>query len=112
MENYVARANVDHFLEMLKKDDLPAHNRSSIIKLMIDEETKLGHDREQLEFAEMRAAACRDHADRQRRLVNSLDPSTSDWAQAKRLLVNFESLAQIVEFFCKQMRSRVDRSRL
>ena len=111
MDKYVAQANIDHYFDLLKSD-LPADKKSTINKLLIEEENKLGHDREQLEFAESRAAACRDRADRQKRLLDSFDPSSPDWVQAERLLVNFESLAQFVEGFCQQMRRRVTESRL
>lgn len=112
MDQYIARANIDHYLEMLNNHDVAAQNRSMITKLLIEEENKLGRDQEQLEFAENRAAACRNRADRQRRLVDSFDHGSADWVQAERLLVNFESLAQFVEGFCQQMRRRVTENRL
>ena len=112
MDKYIARANIDHYLEMLNNHDVPAHNRSTITRLLIEEENKLGHDREQLEFAETRAVACRNRADRQRRLLDSFDHGSADWVQAEKLLVNFESLAQFVEGFCQQMRKRVSENRL
>jgi len=112
MHKYVAQANIDHYLDLLKNGDVSAHNRSTINKLLIEEETKLGHDREQLDFAESRAAACRIRADRQRRLMDSFASGSADWVQAERLLVNFESLAQFVEGFCRQMRKQVNASSL
>jgi len=35
-------------------------------------------------------------------------PGSDDWAQAERLLVNFESPARFVESFCRRMRRRVN----
>jgi hypothetical protein len=112
MNNYVARANIDHFLDMLHNNDVPAHSRSTITRLLIEEENKLSHDQEQLQFAESKAAVCRNRADRQRRLMDSFNHGSTDWELAERLLVNFESLAQFVEGFCLQMRNRVNRNRL
>ncbi len=112
MDQFVARANIDHYLEMLNNHDVSTRNRSMITTLLIEEEDQLGHDREQLEFAENRAAACRDRADRHRRLLDSFDHGSADWVQAERLLMNFESLAQFVEGFCQQMRKRVSENRL
>ena len=60
MNNYIARANIDHYLELLNKDEIPSNGNSMIGKLLIEEENKLSHDLEQLDFAESRAAACRD----------------------------------------------------
>jgi len=111
MDRFVAHANIDRYLDMLKDGNVSAHNRSMINKLLIEEENKLGRDREQLEFAETRAAACRARADRQRHLLDSFNPGSADWMQAERLLVNFESLAQFVEVFCQQMRKQANESR-
>lgn len=112
MDNFVTRANIDHYLDLLNSSDVPSHNRSTIIQLLIAEVNKLGHDREQLEFAESKSVACRVRADRQRRLLDSFDPSSADWVQAETLLVNFESLAQFVEGFCQKMRMQVNASQL
>jgi hypothetical protein len=108
MERFIASANVDHYLDLLKIPDISTHARSTITKLLIEEEDKLGRDCAQLEFVESRAATCRARADRQRRLMDSFAPGSDDWVQAERLLVNFESLAQFVESFCHQMRRRVN----
>lgn len=112
MEQFVAQANVDHYLELLNRDDISSNNRSMVSKLLIEEENKLGQGLEQLEFAEIKAAACRNRANRQRHLLDSFDPNSTEWVQAERLLVNFESLAQFVEGFCHQLRRRVTESRL
>jgi hypothetical protein len=112
MDNFIARANIDFLLEMLKNHDGLAHNRTTITRLLIEEENKLSRDQEQLAFAESRAAVCRDRADRQRRLLDTFDPGSTDWVRAERLLVNFESLAQFVEGFRQQMRRQVNGSRL
>jgi hypothetical protein len=112
MDRFVAHANIDHYLDMLQNGEVSAANKSMITRLLIEEVDKLDRDWEQLEFAESRAATCRDRADRQRRLVESLDPGSSDRAIAGKLLLNFESLAECVEGACQQMRRRLSRSRL
>jgi hypothetical protein len=112
MDQFAARANIDYYLEMLTNNDISRRNRSMVTKLLIEEENKLGRDHEQLDFAEDKAAVCRDRADRQRRLLDSFCPGSTDWVQAERLLVNMESLAQFMEGFCRQMRKRVDEHRL
>jgi hypothetical protein len=106
MDNFIARANIDHYLELLKGSEVPAQTRSTITKLLIAEEDKLGHENAQLEFVESRAITCRERANRQRQLVDSFVPGSDHWMQAERLLANFESLAQFAEGFCHQMRRR------
>ena len=44
MYRYVARANIDHFLGFLNDADLAPERRAVIVKLLIEEEDKLGHD--------------------------------------------------------------------
>jgi hypothetical protein len=108
MKKFVAHANIDHYVGLLEMSDISARNRSMINKLLIEEENKLGRDREHLEFAERRAAACRLRAAGQRRLMDSFAPDSTDWVQAERLLANMESLAQLIEGFCAQTRRQVN----
>ncbi len=108
MYRYVARANVDHYLGLLHIDNIPRHNREVITKLLVEEEDKLGHDLEQLEFAERRAAASRDRVNRQRNLRDSFIDGSSERAQADRLLANLEALHQLLDGFCHQMRQKVN----
>lgn len=112
MNNYVARANIDHFLDLLRNPEVTTGSRSTITKLLLTEEDRLSHDQEQLQFAESKAAICRERADRQRRLMDSFEAGSDDWVTAERLLANFESLAQFVEDFRQQMRRRVNGSPL
>ncbi len=112
MDRFVVQANIDHYLDLLKDGDVSGHRRSTIHKLLVEEEGKLGHGLEQLEFAQSRAAKCRSQADRQRRLLTSLDHGSRDRALAESLLVNFESLAQWVEHYCHDLRRRMNESGL
>ncbi|WP_245350333.1 hypothetical protein [Bradyrhizobium sp. UFLA03-84] len=108
MDGFIARANIDHYLDLLKGPDVPAGTRSTITKLLLDEENKLGREQEHLEFAESRATTCRENADRQRRLTDAFVPGTSERIQAERLLDHFEAIANLVESACLQMRHRLN----
>ena len=108
MYRFVARENIDHYLGILSSDVLlSAEKRATIIKLLIAEEDKLSHDLERLEFAEVRAAKCRDRVDCLRKLGDAFADGSMDRAQAERLLDNFESIHQLVEF-CHKMREKVN----
>ncbi len=111
MNNFIARANIDHYLELLE-DDLPAPRRFVVGKLLIEEENKLSHDLEQLEFADSRAAKCRARVDHIRRLRDGFADDSTEWATADGLLRNFEMLLVQVEEFCDHMRKRVNGSSL
>ncbi|MDA9409416.1 MULTISPECIES: hypothetical protein [unclassified Bradyrhizobium] len=108
MHRYVARANVDHYLDLLNGDDLAPHNRATITKLLVEEEDRLSHDLEHLEFAETRAANGRQRVNHVRRLRNAFAFDTAERAQADRLLVNCENLQTLLEDFCHHLRARID----
>ena len=107
MNNFIARANIDHYLDMLGRDDIRSDNRAVICKLLIEEENKLSHDLEQLQFAESRAAACRDRVGHLRRLRDCFAADSTGRAQANAMLQNFEALLVQVESFCGHMRARI-----
>jgi hypothetical protein len=106
-ESYVARANIDHYLGLLDKHDVPVANRATIIKLLITEEDKLGHELEQIEFAESKAAMGRDRVNRLRNLRNSFIAGSTERVLADRLLSNFEAIQHLLEHFCRSKRDRL-----
>ena len=108
MYRYVARANIDRYLSLLMEDQIPPETRVTITRLLIEEEDKLGHDLEQLEFAETRAAMVRDRLNSLRTVRNGSVAASLDRAQADRLLANFEAIQQLLEDFCHKIRQRVN----
>ena len=108
MYTYVARANIDRYLSLLMEDENPRETRVTITRLLIEEEDKLGHNLEQLEFAETRAATVRDRVNSLRISRNSSVASSLDRAQADRLLANLEAIQQLLEDFCHKIRQRVN----
>jgi Spy/CpxP family protein refolding chaperone len=112
MDRYVARANIDHYLSLLNGSDLAPHNRSTITKLLIAEEDKLGRDLEHLEFAEARAAKSRDRLNYFRKLREAFAEGSPDRARADSLLKNMEAIHKLWEQFCQEMRERLNSSHL
>ena len=91
MYRYIARANIDHFLGFLNDADLAPERRAVIVKLLIEEEDKLGHDLEQLQFAETRAANGRNRVNRTRELRDTFVEGSIDRERADKLLVQMLS---------------------
>lgn len=108
MNNFIARSNIDHYLDLLTNDDILPNNRSVICRLLIEEENKLSHNLEQLEFAESRVASCRDRVDRLRRLRDGFDDGSTERVRAESLLVTFEAILAQVEAACSHMRRKVN----
>jgi DNA-binding NarL/FixJ family response regulator len=107
-DGFITRANIDHFLGLLNRSDLTPHNCGKITKLLIAEEDKLGRDLEFLQFAEARTAASRERVNHFRKLRNSFVEGSSHRALADGVLKNFETIQNLMERFCRQMRETIN----
>ncbi|MCA1526506.1 hypothetical protein [Bradyrhizobium yuanmingense] len=112
MDRYIARANIDHYIGRLSSNDLTPDNRSTIIKMLVEEEDKLSHDLEQFEFAEQRAAAGRKRVNQVTNLRDGFAFGTCERRQADELLVNIENLQTHLEDACHRLRRRINSHRL
>ena len=108
MDRYIARANVDHYIALLSDADLTPDRRSAITKLLISEEDGLGHDLEQLEFYEIRAAAGRKRVEDVANLRDRFAVGTPERRHAEVLLVNIENLQTLLEDTCHRLRRKVN----
>jgi hypothetical protein len=77
-----------------------------VTKLLIEEEDKLGHDLEQLEFAENRAADGRDRLNRLRSRLGSVGAEHRE--QAERMVANFAAVQKLLDGFCHHLRVKVE----
>ncbi|MET3278922.1 hypothetical protein AB7M42_004855 [Bradyrhizobium diazoefficiens] len=109
MQQFVAKANVDHYIGLLTGSDLTFNSQMAITRLLIAELDKLAHDQEHLEFAEKRAADGRDRVKRMTEMRDGHPFGTTEREQAERLLVNCENLQTVLEDFCNRLRERGSR---
>jgi hypothetical protein len=107
MHRYIARANVDHYIALLNGADLAPDRRSAVTKMLICEEDGLGHDLEQLEFAESRTAAGRKRVDQVTKLRDGFAFGSLERRQADELLVNIVNLQTLLEDSCHRMRKKI-----
>jgi DNA-binding MltR family transcriptional regulator len=108
MNRFAARANIDHYIGVLNDSDLAPHDRGRITELLIAEEDKLGHDLEQLQFAEDRTAKSLERLTNLKRLRERFNDGSTHRAQADRALANFEAIHQLMEQFCRRMREKAN----
>jgi hypothetical protein len=108
MSPYVARANVDHFLGLLQRNNVSPQNRDVITRLLIAEEDKLGHDREHLAFAESRLARGRERVAEIKSLQKIFASGTREREEADKLLVDVENMLTLLDDFCNRLRAKVD----
>jgi hypothetical protein len=106
MDNFIARANIDHYLDLLHHGDLPPEKHTTIVKLLIAEEDKMSHDLEHLQFAEQRAARGRDLLSQLRYVRDGED--LVDRASAERLITTFETTQSLMDNYCQRLRTRVN----
>ncbi|MCG2626703.1 hypothetical protein L6654_08720 [Bradyrhizobium sp. WYCCWR 13023] len=107
MHRYVARANVDHYLEILKDTNLTTQRRSTTIALLIAELDKLGEDGEHLEFAETKVAGSRQLVAQAASRRDSLALGTSEREDAERRLIHLENVHTVLDDFCHRLRHRI-----
>lgn len=108
MDEYVAKANIDHYLSLLHGTDLTPRNRATINALMVAEEDKLARDVEHLDFAEARVAKSRERLRYFTRLRDAFAEGSADRAHADNVLANFETTHQLMEQFCQRIRAKVN----
>jgi len=108
MHRYVARSNVDHYIALLNDAELMPDRRSAITKMLISEEDGLGHDLEQLEFFEHRAAAGRKRVENVAHLRDGFAFETPERRHAEELLVNIENLQTLLEDTCHRLRRKIN----
>lgn len=106
MSDFVVKANIDHYLELLQNHNIAHETRGIITKLLIFEEDKLSYDLEQLEFAESRAATGRERVSRVRQIRDALTVGTAEHDQAEALLINFENRQTLLEDLCHRLRNK------
>jgi hypothetical protein len=106
MDHFIARANIDHYLDLLHQSDLPPEKHASIVKLLIVEEDKMSQDLEQLQFAEKRAARGRDLLSQLRYVRDGED--LVDRASAERLITTFETTQSLMDNYCQRLRTRLN----
>lgn len=112
MDLFVARANIDRYLDLLHTGNSSTQDRSVLNKLLIEEENKLGRDLEQLDFAEGRVASYRQRFNQICHWRDGFVDGSSERSQADRVVESFETTLQMMESFCGKMRAKVNASSL
>jgi hypothetical protein len=98
MKRSVARANVEHLLELLKHSHLAADRRATIVRLLRAELSQLPRDLDHLNFAERKLKSLRNYLYR---------------AQgAKKVLVGVKEAEELLAAFCKQLTSEPSHTEL
>lgn len=106
MHRYVARANVDHYLGILKDAKLTVQQRSTTTSLLIAELDKLSEDAEHLGFAESKVAISRQQVTQAASVRDSFAPGSSQRQDAERHLIHLENVHTLLDDFCHRLRNK------
>ncbi len=107
MRDFIAQQNVDHYLLLLQKPELPTDQQRTLQSLLVEEENLLARDREQLELAERRV---HDGKQRIRKLKQTVAQSNADQRlrdSNSSLVAVMERTQQLLEDFHRMLRNEL-----
>jgi len=111
MNVFTTEGNVDIYLSRLHLT-WSAEERDKLLRLLVQEEARMGDDREHIERAERRVADGRERVIRQRQLVAERRPAEGEDNQHIQLLETLERTQQLLETHLQTMRIGQERRKL
>ena len=97
MQRFVARQNVERFRQQLLDSNTDGARRSLVLKLLIEEEDKLGRTREVLREMEQQILTIKQIIDKQRETLAMLKSNGHSMERAERTLSNLLDLLATYE---------------
>ena len=111
IERFIIRENIDRFAEHLARE-ADSDKRSTLFRLLIAEEDKLGKDLEQLAAVERCIREIRAKIARQRDLLERLATETEALRLANTLLVTLENTHALLDGHRDRLNGEIERSSL
>jgi hypothetical protein len=110
MDRFIARANMDHFRDRLMSETDPTI-RSTLQRLLVQEEDKLAADFELPANVAGAIAKCRQRLKKQQVLVETLERDGRDGATARALLDGLTESLILHQEYHRRIEIRVQQSR-
>jgi hypothetical protein len=107
MERFVARQNIERCRSRLEAETDPAQ-RTHLLRLLVEEEDKLGLDYEGLTDVEREIVNGYARIARQKTIVQQLDGDGRDSTKAKALLETFELTQQVHAHFRRRILAKIN----
>jgi hypothetical protein len=108
---YVTKQNVSRFRELLSSES-DTSRAADLVKLLIEEEDKLGASSERLEDIDQEIAKGDKRIAWQRTLVAAMERDGRDAAVAKALLENLTQIQAMYQQYRQALLAAIDRNRL
>lgn len=105
MNLFVTESNVDIYLSKAYQS-LDDEERNTLLRLVIDEEDRMGSRREHLENGQRRLEDCELRIRRQREIVSDLAASGQDASQAASILGTYERILGLLQQHQRMLRQR------
>jgi hypothetical protein len=111
MNVFVTESNVDRYLAQVREcSDL--NQRDVLLRLVVEEEARMGHRREHMDNNQRRLTECKDRLARQHGVLSHMGPDHPARANAEHLLETLKQIIQIVESHQRLLQARFESSRL
>ena len=111
MNVFLTEHNVDLYLTRLHTTR-DAQDRDGLLRLLVQEEDRMGESLEHLENGQRRVAEGAERIKRQRAFAEQLSPDARATSPSAFFLETFEKTQALLEAHVEQLRKRVERSRL
>jgi hypothetical protein len=108
MDRFIARENIDLYLEKLRDPHLGDEDCAVISRMLSDQTDVLAHDLGHLGFAEDRAERWRRYV-RQVRTLHDVAKSAEGRCETARLIATAEATQRLLDGFCERIRNRARR---
>jgi hypothetical protein len=97
IQSFVSRSNVAHYLARLRSGELQAGSRDTVMRLLMQEEERLGRDQELLDMIEARLEEGRRFIATVQDLVAVSPRNSAQHAKAEELLATLRNLQSVLE---------------
>jgi hypothetical protein len=104
--DFIANENIDHYLAMLQDAQLEPETQRTLQKLLVEEQNKLGRNREQLELAERRVHEGRERIRKLNRAV-AYSGFGDDAQHRLRMIATMKEIQSLFESYHREFRDEL-----
>ncbi len=108
MDNYITRANIDHFLSVIEDSHLDPGTRAVAVRLLRRQLDKLSVRPDQLEFAESKVTDGQVHLNKAKRMRDGLADPTAR-AEADGFVATLTKVQELLKACCERLRAENSR---
>ena len=108
---FVTEGNVEIYLSRLYVT-WDAHERATLLRLVAEEETRMGESQEHVQNGERRVIDGRERIQRQRQIVDQVAADQRSSSRAVMLLETLERTQELLEWHLQRLQNRLEQRKL